>query len=210
MKKTPKQLEIVIASYKEPLEWTDEILPKREDTKITIYRATDNPAKLGDAIVGPKKIAITYIPNGGREAGQYLYHIINRYDSLSDVTVFLQGDATKHSPRSSLESLTPAKFGEEQRPMAYLNMAKQFDKPWPHELSPVHRVIHEGPWKNNIPKGGTFSVGAHIFARKEVILANSKQHYKEYYAKRNDANFAHVLESTWHVVFGVFKDEEDY
>jgi hypothetical protein len=72
--------EIVVASYLENIMWVDfwkagndavNILP---DSKITVYRAGQN------------------VENRGREAGQWLHHIVKNYDKLADFTFFVQAD----------------------------------------------------------------------------------------------------------------------
>jgi hypothetical protein len=79
--------EIVVARYKENLDWLKKI-KKSKDIKITVYNK------------GPDDISINAIqlPNIGRESHTYLYHIINNYDNLADQTIFCQGDSIYHSP----------------------------------------------------------------------------------------------------------------
>jgi len=202
--KTP-ELEVVVASYKEPLEWL-EWLPKGKGIKHTIYRATDDLPEVREGTIGPKKIPVIHIPNGGREAGQYFWHIVQNYKNLAKVTVFLQGDAPKHATRKTLETLTPLRFWDDPRKMAYLNIPKEHDKVWPHELTQIHRTIHAAVYGNDIPKGGSFAVGAHIWVTQALIKSNPKKHYEAYLKLRREPHFAHILESTWHVVFGTYKD----
>lgn len=75
--------EIVVAHYNEDLSWL-----KDEVDACSIY------SKGGD------KNAPQYphhkLPNIGREGHTYLYHIIKRYDTLADVTIFLQGRIDDH------------------------------------------------------------------------------------------------------------------
>lgn len=203
-KEKAAELEIVVASYMEPLDWLS-VLPKGTGIKHTVYRATDGLVEPKPTTIGPKKIKATMIPNGGREAGQYLWHIIHNYDNLAKVTVFLQGDAPKHTSTKALEGLTPVPFWDDHRKMAYLTVVREHDKPWPHELSALHRGLHEIPWKGNPPRPGMFTVGAHIWAKKEAIKANKKNHYEAYYRLRNEPHYAHLLEGTWHTVFGVYR-----
>jgi hypothetical protein len=77
--------EIVIARYNENLDWLKNLDPK---IKITIYNK------------GPENINYPYIKlqNNGRETHTYLYHIVNNYNKLSDLTIFCQGDSIWHSP----------------------------------------------------------------------------------------------------------------
>lgn len=71
---------IVVAKYNENVEWT-----KKINHKITIYDKSANP------IEGSIKLK-----NVGREGETFLYHIINNYNNLDDVTVFLQGNPFEH------------------------------------------------------------------------------------------------------------------
>ncbi|MCJ1288617.1 hypothetical protein MMC34_000145 [Xylographa carneopallida] len=76
-------LEIVIAHYNEDLSWLG------EDVKTcTIYSK-------GGAKAAPQHPHIA-IPNIGREGHTFLHHIIERYDTLADVTLFLQGRVDDH------------------------------------------------------------------------------------------------------------------
>jgi len=187
--------EIVIASYNETLDWVKGI-PK--GWNLTIYRATEGlvgekPDKLG-------KLPITRIPNGGREAGQYLWHIINRRKSLADITLFVQGDFLKHGKISDIEGIEG-----DTRPMAYLGVTPANDKPWPFELGMMHKELHDYPWDGNPPRSGSFSVGAQLWAKKKTITLVPASVYKRYYEKRNEGHFAHLLEGTWHTVFGIYR-----
>ena len=189
-------LELVVASYNESLDWLPDV-PKA--WKRTIYRATEGlseerPDKLG-------KIPITRIPNGGREAGQYLWHIIHRRKSLADITLFVQGDFLKHGKIADMQGISPS----DTRPMAYLGVIPANDKPWPFELGMMHKELHDYPWGGNPPRSGAFSVGAQLWVKKDTINSVPAKVFKKYYEKRHEAHFAHLLEGTWHTVFGVYR-----
>jgi hypothetical protein len=191
--------EIVIASYNESLDWVKDI-PMGWDT--TIYRATDGlteekPDEVND-------LPVIRIPNGGREAGQYLWHIINRRNELADITLFVQGDFLKHGKLSDIQGIDP----NDPRPMAYLGVALAHDKPWPHELGPMHEELHAFVWDKKPPQSGSFSVGAQLWARKNLIESVPESIYMRYYDKKNTGHFAHLLEGTWHTVFGVYHDKD--
>lgn len=64
--------ELVVARYNENVSWVDQI----NDRYIkTVYNKVS-----GDNL----------IPNFGREAFTYFYHIVNQYDNLADFTAFVQ------------------------------------------------------------------------------------------------------------------------
>ena len=178
-------------------------LPKGKGIKHTVYRATDG-------LIEPKPtkidgIAVTQIPNGGREAGQYLWHIVHNYDQLAKVTVFLQGDFYRHGTEATLQKLTPPNFWDDPRLMAYLGVDPGIDRPWPHPHNDLSLAMHSPAWGKNVPPAGMFHVGAQIWAKRELLRKRPVSHYRKYYAIRNEGHFAHVLEATWHTVFGAHK-----
>jgi len=70
----------VIARYNEDVSWTSKL-----KHKVTIYDKSDNP------VDGSIKLK-----NVGREGETFLYHIVNNYNNLDDVTVFLQAEPFDH------------------------------------------------------------------------------------------------------------------
>ncbi|MCS6770853.1 MAG: DUF3431 domain-containing protein [Kiritimatiellae bacterium] len=77
-------LELVVARHREDLSWLRRV-PR--DIRIFVYDKSGAAA--------PGAIAL---PNIGREAHTYLFHIATRYDALADVTVFVQGRPFDHAP----------------------------------------------------------------------------------------------------------------
>ena len=83
---------IVVARYNESIDWT-------KFYNCIIYNK-------GDPIENTNTTTnVTTLPNVGREGHTYLHHIINNYDTLSDYTMFLQGNPFDHT---SLESILPS------------------------------------------------------------------------------------------------------
>ena len=72
---------LVIAKYKEDISWINKI----KNHNITVYDKSEFPVK--DSIK---------LPNVGRECHTFLYHIVQNYDNLDDITVFLQGNPFEH------------------------------------------------------------------------------------------------------------------
>jgi hypothetical protein len=70
----------VIAKYNENVEWL-----KKLNHPVTVYDKSDNPLE------GSIKLK-----NVGREGETFLYHIVNNYHNLDDVTVFLQANPFEH------------------------------------------------------------------------------------------------------------------
>ena len=98
-------MEVVVAQYKEDIEWT-----RKLPYKVTIYTKGDH-----------------LLPNIGREAHTYLYHIITRWDSLAEHTAFVQGYPFDHAP-GLLQDLAAA-----PREFRHLGPRLSCDRGgWPH------------------------------------------------------------------------------
>jgi hypothetical protein len=74
-----QRFEIVVAKYREDVNWTELFAENR--TIYSKYRVDTDYIRL---------------PNRGREAGTYLYHIKERYHDLAERTLFLQGNPFSH------------------------------------------------------------------------------------------------------------------
>ena len=77
-----EDIEIVIAKYDEDITWAN-----MYSNIISIYDKGSKP------IFSTSSLYNNYIklPNIGREAHSYLYHIVNNYHNLASITVFTQG-----------------------------------------------------------------------------------------------------------------------
>ena len=73
--------QLVVARYNEDIHWL-----RHEMDNCIIYNK-------GEKLNCKNEIML---PNIGREAHTYLWHIINNYDNLADVTVFTQGKISDH------------------------------------------------------------------------------------------------------------------
>lgn len=79
------QQPIVVSRYNEDLAWITQE-PFNRHPIIVYNKGTNN-----NYTMAPNIIRSIQLPNVGRESHTYLYHIINNYDSLADVTIFLPG-----------------------------------------------------------------------------------------------------------------------
>lgn len=82
-------IDIVIARYNENLDWINK-LDLNKFRNIIIYNKGDKESINLNHI---SNIKIIDLKNVGRCDHTYLYHIINNYNNLADVTVFLPGSA---------------------------------------------------------------------------------------------------------------------
>ena len=80
--------DLVVAHYNEDVGWAHK-------DRFTKY----SPVRMFIYDKGKGKDGIR-LPNVGREAHTYLWHIVNNYDQLADVTAFLQGKIRDHAPHA--------------------------------------------------------------------------------------------------------------
>lgn len=78
-------IEIVVSRYNEDLQW---LKKKKFKYPVTIYNKGDN-----DNFYKPKGCKILKLSNVGREGHTYLHHIIQNYDNLPELIIFLPGSA---------------------------------------------------------------------------------------------------------------------
>lgn len=87
-------VEIVIANYEEDLSWMKSI-PENLYSRITIYN------KGSPKVYNIPRSTVISLPNVGREAHTYLHHIIQNYNSLADVTLFLPGSTASYDQKKA-------------------------------------------------------------------------------------------------------------
>jgi hypothetical protein len=193
--------EIIIASYKENLNWVEDI-PR--DWIVSIYNTDKDRTNFPF-----NKQYLQKLPNIGREAGQWLHHIVDRYDKLADFSFFCQGDKA-HDPKLIDQLLHAEELPP--HPFAYLGTdGKPFTLPMvPFE--PVKQLLRLGWQDEAIPMPRPFRVGAQFYATKETIHNRPKEHYerildgihKEY---PPHWSAAHLLEPAWGCVFKIKENQ---
>ena len=91
-----QKIEMVIARYAEDMEWIKNP-PYNEFSYIVYNKGKNEQYEKTDKFVKEVKL-----PNVGRETHTYLYHIIENYDNLADLTIFLPGSIElEHKTESS-------------------------------------------------------------------------------------------------------------
>jgi hypothetical protein len=101
-------IEIVVANYEEDISWIKDI-PENLYSRITIYN------KGSPKVYTIPRSNVVTLPNIGREAHTYLHHIINNYDTLADVTLFLPGSTTSFDQKKAqLDILLEFLKGDQQ------------------------------------------------------------------------------------------------
>ncbi len=118
---------LIISRYKEDISW----LKVHNDFKIYLYNK-------GPKIEDQKFINIINLNNVGRESHTWIYHIVNNYNNLDDINIFLQG---------RIDDLNCMAFSN---PSDYLNDINEygFKASRYGVLGPLHWKWHVGIEKN--------------------------------------------------------------
>lgn len=77
-------IELVVSRYNEDLEWLKE-------EPFNKYRVICYNKGKNDDFYKPPNMRIVNLENVGREGHTYFYHILNNYDTLANITMFLPG-----------------------------------------------------------------------------------------------------------------------
>ncbi|MDR0533490.1 MAG: DUF3431 domain-containing protein [Verrucomicrobiales bacterium] len=197
-------VELVVARYQEDIAWVRNV---PESVRATVYNK--------GLPLAPDWRGVIVLPNIGREAHTYLYHIINHYDSLADLTVFTQGKPFDHAPDLH-KVLRAAANGElEVGDFKWLGFLVDTDDkrgrrlfvPWSKNPSreelPLDEFYRE-LFGGESPESFRFYGGAQFV----VSAACVRRRPREFYQRALDLAeswplAAHCLERLWDRVFGV-------
>jgi len=90
--------QIIIALYKENINWIQEIIDKYD---IFIYHKDNKIPKNLEYLIKNKKIKYEQLNNVGRESHTYFYHIIKNIDNLPEKIFFTQAEPFDHIKEDS-------------------------------------------------------------------------------------------------------------
>lgn len=192
-----KNIEIVIAKYKEDPSWISKI-----KHKVIVYDKSDN------TIPGSIKR-----PNIGREGETFLHHIITNYENLADVTVFLQGNPFEH-----LQALVGwrSELTEDEKDKVIHKLNTEINEESP--FSTFYQVLYNvGEKTNNCPLNYyfnlffgkqtnyyTLSASAQYIVPKENILRHPKSFYELLHNHITGSEthiFGYTLEILWYYIY---------
>ncbi|KAL8689312.1 MAG: hypothetical protein Q9218_004989 [Villophora microphyllina] len=201
------EFEIVVAHYNEDLSWL-----KKNSSECCIY--TKGPAKNSP----DPPLTFTPLPNIGREGHTFLHHIVNFYDKLADVTLFVQGRIDDHVDMTLDEMKAKCMgttIGQVQTfPFRELEVFDHWGGiPWEQypcwkrwssmesakmKETPLQYFQHYISESDRIPTAVGFAPGAIFAVRKETIRQHSKTYYERLLDKMFLGDMAHVNPETGH------------
>jgi hypothetical protein len=211
-------VELVIARYNEDLEW---LKKKKFKYPTTIYNKGNN-----DNFYKPKGCKVIKLQNVGRESHSYLYHIINNYDNLPDLTIFLPGSSEishkMHRVNKVIKSIKkkcvstfPVDYHKDVKRYFYNFTIENYGSTHNenNKINPENNLTPAsirpfGKWyEKHFDKNVKYMGHAGIFA---VSNTHIKQYDKQYYNNlikelevSSNPEVGHYFERAWVAVFGV-------
>ena len=158
--------ETVVAWYTEDLSWVDV-----DDASVVVYIKNGVDIRGTFANLPWRFVSL---PNVGREGHTYLHHIVENYDRLADLTVFLQGDPAPHMIPGVL-GMVPKLRPEDVK--WYLNLASSrmvkmqgVECPFWPEGARLTTALYDTLFESPVPKTVTFGAGAMFAVTRDAIL----------------------------------------
>lgn len=207
-----RTFEIVIARYTESMEWA-----RKYQDVVTVYEKSD-PSTIQDFVPCSRR---EYLPNVGREANTYLFHIINNYNNIANNTLFTQCGIEEHQTYSIEEYMFDTrstcfllnnfksinakdgqygftrhkgKWLQEYNEGKILPEKRTFKKWWTESIHKPLPHISKYKWSH----GAIFSVSA------DNILRNSLEYYKDLIESipyHSNPETGHYFERAWYYIF---------
>ena len=203
--------EVVIARYNEDLSWAIKEFPTE---RVIVYNKGKND------LVLPKNFIIKELPNIGREAHTYLYHIINNYNNLAERIFFTQGSQETEKNRvffplkkykiiasTNCKNIIAAKCHTMNENISNIRLSNFKNTKWHDTVMRAydfigfkHNFIEIGKDKEKDYYG---SYGAIFSVDKDKILRNNIDYYQNILNTLN--NIApiegHYIEKLWDRIF---------
>jgi Protein of unknown function (DUF3431) len=133
------RIDLVIARYQEDLSWIDELHNIYD--KIIIYNK-GSPLTIDNS-------EVYVLPNYGREAYSYFYHIINNYDTLADITLFIPGSCWAQLEKKFKFLVTIASLKKNKKTVLYCNKNEMIAKSIYDLKLDEYKVTNEENYKSN-------------------------------------------------------------
>jgi len=202
---------LIISRYKEDLEW----LKKYNDFEITVY---NKGCKLSE----DKNFKVLNLENVGRESHTWLHHIVENYNSLNDINIFLQGKIDDlncmayKNPNDYLEKIHKYGFS-----VSRFGLLGPFHWDWNVKIN--KDIRYKEQWQNNeisrskigfrnfskqlfpeIPLFIATSYSGCFAVKREIIRQHDINFYKkllEILSKHNNPIEGHYMERLWCYIF---------
>ena len=207
---TQPSYELVVARYSEDLRWVRRV---PEAFRVTVFNKGPSPA-FPENFPTREGLCITELPNAGREAHSYLTHLVSRYDTLAEVTVYCQGHPFDHAPDFHDRLRALALREGVPAPFSWYGFLEETDDPCgrrlfvPWSKNPERRELSTGKVFEELfgepaPEWFHFRGGAQFAVTREAVRARPREFYLRALELSTDIpDAAHALERLWDRFFG--------
>ena len=198
--------EVVIARYKEKLSWIN-LLP--EDVLINVFNKGGDDFILSNA-------NNFILENVGRESDTYLRYIVNRYDTLPDCVLFLQGSI---DDRLDQKIFNLHDFFNVATSWSFVGALRTCfeDEGWGKELDYKHNIsnfdLTFGEFQKHFigidfHKHSLFVPGAYFLVGRDLIRRHPINFYQNLLltelGTHQNPRFGHFMERSWFRIFQGF------
>ena len=162
-----KKKALVLCHYDEDLTWTTnkEFL----NFKIYIY---DKAKRIQDFFIA--KSTVTRLPDVGTNIQTYMYHIVNQYDTLDDLTFFSQGHPFDHCPCFLEMVKKQGQYIECSEPILTCD-----GEGLPHHPGLKIKELYEHLFETPFPGSIDFMASTIYGVSKEIVLRRPKELYQK-------------------------------
>ena len=204
------EIELVVARHEEDLRWLRRV-PSL--LRISVYNKGGS-RPLTDKLEDRMKLAVLPLSNEGREAHSYLTHLVQRYRTLAEITVFCQGHPFDHAPDLHKRLRGLAEGRERPEPFLWYGFLEETDDsegerlfvPW--SKNPERRKLetwrlYQKLFGEPSPEFFHFRGGAQFAVTREAVMKRPL----EFYLRALDLVTAipfcsHSYERIWDRLFG--------
>lgn len=193
-------MDIVIARYNEPIEWTKQI---PSAYKVHVYNK-------GLPLEGSIQLE-----NIGRESHTYLTHIVRNYDQLTEFTIFTQANPFDHVKYANMSiPIWLKKWKQEIEHYGYTRgeeITTEYDFHWPGD-DVTHQNLTLGQWADKYIENELIEYphvfmynGACFGIRRDMILKRPREYYQRLLDLHTTVNpeESYFMERMWIYIFKV-------
>jgi hypothetical protein len=227
------RVDFVIARYAETLDWLCSdlfqiIFNNRKDVIINIYVYNKgNDFELPKCIAPNINVYMKRLDNVGRCDHTYIYHIVQNYDSLADVTVFLPGscdmenkiERTTKIVQDALANMNTAmiceEFGDDVKTAfydfqldEYLSSNHVNAKQNQDASMEVSKIRPFGKWFEHVFGRDTITKCVNMYGILAVSRTDIRRRHVDFYKMllgmlntHNNPEVGHYIERSWHAIF---------
>lgn len=192
---------VVVARYREPVDWVSTGI----SSKVHLY----NKAPLHDDQIS-RFFSVHTLPNVGRESHTYLHHIVDNYDSLTDIVYFTQAHPFDHAPHflssvmSNVGLCRPYQGLSDVTGNVYDCNVQQYERMFPGIQEGFTRTLRELFGKEMSPATIRFYPGAIMAVHKSLIHRRPREFYRQCLSLLDhsvDPIEGYTFERIWSLIF---------